>query len=815
MWEVPPDMETFEKDCGGSVEATDRHWLRDVALVGLLLVVALAAVFPGTFLRGDIVGPADVLYNIPPWNEHKPADWQGNPYHLMLDIYAFFSQSYHNVAADLRRGVWPLWNPCQLAGMPVLANYQSSAFYPPRALLIFFDLQTAMTLFVLLKLWLCGINAFLCGRGLGLPRRAGVFLALAWMLSGYCLIWANWPLTDAAAWFPILFLGVEWILCGRYRRGFITGVVGASLMLLAGHPETAFTFSSALGIYFLVRMVFLALRGGNLWKPVLACGALWVVALLVCAVQLVPFLEYMLNSATFFERHHKENMGGYPFRDLGSFFAPRFLGTSYENNYWGCLDSNLDTMLHPGAAVLLLVSWLLFRRRGGTPASPAAADPWGVRLFALLTASVVAFMLAFELSTLMFIHRLPLLGAVIHSYYAAFPLFAFPLAAAFGLARWTEQRRTLRDMAALLPMVILAVLCVGGIYQFNAPLLRRLGTDAYILRDALITGGFGLAAVAILAVQCFRPAPRLTAALLTLCVSGNLLYAQWGMNPTSRHDDFFPKTDLTEYLQSLGHPCRIGVTEGGVPGGILNMYGIEDWLGYDGIYPGRVWGLQHALGRGFWKRFEPAASIQYYLNDDRYPPIVDPDALPRMTFVKKLDQLSVYRNTHSLARARLVGRSEIIEDPARTFKRLREDGFDPAREVVLETAPNTGTPAPIEGDPGTARVTRYETSEVAVETNAVADAMLVLADAYFPGWKAFLDGRPVDIVPAYYAFRAVAVPKGLHTVEFRYEPASFRLGMTISCIALLAGILWAVAVLLKKLRRSPEDVLRQVAGTTP
>jgi len=778
-----------------------RHWLRDAVLLGLLLVIALAAAYPGTFLRRDIIGPADVLYSIPPWHEHRPDPWIPSPHHLMLDIYAFFSQSYHNVAADFQRGVWPLWNPCQFAGMPVMANYQSSVFYPPRVLLTFFDLPVAMTLFVLVKLLLCGFNAFFCARGLGMPRRAGVFLALAWMLSGYCLIWANWPLTDVAAWFPILFLGVEWILCGRYRRGFLTGVLGASLMLLAGHPETVFTFSFALGIYFLIRMLFIALRGGNLWRPVLACAAMWSVALLVSSVQLVPFLEYMLNSSTFFDRHHKSDMGGFPFRDLGSFFAPRFLGTAYENNYWGCLDSNLDTMLHPGAAVWLLVSWVLFRRRRGASPEPEDA-PWGERLIAMFAASAVVLLLAFEVPTLMFFHKLPVLGAIVRAYYAAFPLFAFPLAAAHGLARWTGERRGLRDMAALLPVVALAALCIGGIYQFNAPLLRMTGTSAYITKDAAVTGCFALAAAAILCIQCFRSAPRLIAALLTLCVSANLLYAQWGMNPTSLRRDFFPRTELTDLLQSLGHPCRVGVTEGGIPGGILNVYGIEDWLGYDGIYPARVWRLQHAMGREFWARLEPAASIEYYLHDDRYPPIADPDALARMPLVTKLDQLTVYHNTRALPRARLVGQSEIIADSAKAFFRMKENSFDPAKLVILETAPKTGLPAPVDGDPGTAKVTRYETSRVTIETEAAADAMLVLADAYFPGWHAYLDGTPLEIVPAYFAFRAVAVPKGMHTVEFRYEPASFRLGFALSGITLLAGFLWAMVELLRTFRRS-------------
>jgi hypothetical protein len=162
-----------------------------------------------------------------------------------------------------------------------------------------------------------------------------------------------------------------------------------------------------------------------------------------------------------------------------------------------------------------------------------------------------------------------------------------------------------------------------------------------------------------------------------------------------------------------------------------------------------------------------------------------------------------------------VGQSEIIADPVRAYRRMKEDDFDPAKVVVLETAPKAGLPATIADDPGTAKITRYETSRVTVETDAAADAVLVLADAYFPGWHAYLDGKTAEMVPAYHAFRAVVVPKGPHLVEFRYEPASFRLGMALSCVTLSAGLIWAVVELLRKVGRAKGDTMRPASGITP
>ena len=63
---------------------------------------------------------------------------------------------------------------------------------------------------------------------------------------------------------------------------------------------------------------------------------------------------------------------------------------------------------------------------------------------------------------------------------------------------------------------------------------------------------------------------------------------------------------------------------------------------------------------------------------------------------------------------------------------------------------------------------------------------VVLADAYAPGWTARVDGAPAPILPAAIALRAVQVGAGAHTVEFRYRPFSFALGLFSSLMTCLA-----------------------------
>ena len=76
--------------------------------------------------------------------------------------------------------------------------------------------------------------------------------------------------------------------------------------------------------------------------------------------------------------------------------------------------------------------------------------------------------------------------------------------------------------------------------------------------------------------------------------------------------------------------------------------------------------------------------------------------------------------------------------------------------------------------------------------------LLVLADLFYPGWTAEVDGRPAEILMADGVFRAVALPQGTHRVVFRYQPLSVKIGAALSALALLA-----VAVLAGRSRPEP------------
>jgi uncharacterized membrane protein YfhO len=74
---------------------------------------------------------------------------------------------------------------------------------------------------------------------------------------------------------------------------------------------------------------------------------------------------------------------------------------------------------------------------------------------------------------------------------------------------------------------------------------------------------------------------------------------------------------------------------------------------------------------------------------------------------------------------------------------------------------------------------------VTIDADLDRPGLLVLGDAFYPGWQASVDGRETKIYPANYVMRSVILPTGKHRVVFRYAPASFRIGAMITLVTLV------------------------------
>ncbi len=104
---------------------------------------------------------------------------------------------------------------------------------------------------------------------------------------------------------------------------------------------------------------------------------------------------------------------------------------------------------------------------------------------------------------------------------------------------------------------------------------------------------------------------------------------------------------------------------------------------------------------------------------------------------------------------------------------------------------------------GQATVERYEPERVVIDTQAATPSMLVLTDAWYPGWEARVDGKKVDVLRADHALRAVALPAGSHRVEFEFRPRLLQVGAAISVATATVVLGWlAVGAVMERRRRS-------------
>ncbi len=146
--------------------------------------------------------------------------------------------------------------------------------------------------------------------------------------------------------------------------------------------------------------------------------------------------------------------------------------------------------------------------------------------------------------------------------------------------------------------------------------------------------------------------------------------------------------------------------------------------------------------------------------------------------------VKIYENLENLPRAFVVHRARISEAP---LEAMKEETFDPGQEVILSQGPV----GHLEEGKAQDRVSMvsYQPERVEIDVRLRAPGYLVLTDAYYPGWRALVDGRPAKIERADYYFRAVYLEEGEHAIEFIYAPLSFKVGMAISLASLALVII--------------------------
>ena len=157
--------------------------------------------------------------------------------------------------------------------------------------------------------------------------------------------------------------------------------------------------------------------------------------------------------------------------------------------------------------------------------------------------------------------------------------------------------------------------------------------------------------------------------------------------------------------------------------------------------------------------------------------------------------VKIYENRDALPRAFVAYSAVTLPTDDEIIQTMLDSRFDPARTVILPGGYGFWHPdEPAHPDVLAPQIVTYEPEHISLDVQAASEGYVVLADTYYPGWTATVDGQPADIERADILFRAVKVPAGQHRVELYYQPQPFSIGLLISIgTGVVLGVLWFIA----------------------
>jgi len=155
-----------------------------------------------------------------------------------------------------------------------------------------------------------------------------------------------------------------------------------------------------------------------------------------------------------------------------------------------------------------------------------------------------------------------------------------------------------------------------------------------------------------------------------------------------------------------------------------------------------------------------------------------------------IQNIRVYKNTSCLTRAFFVPEATVVANKKEAFYYIMRPEFDPTKEIVVfENIPHYSGVRGQKSGQCIVGIDSYQPNKIIIRAKTNTHGFLFLGDAYYPGWKAFVDGKETKIYRANYVFRTIEIAPGIHNIKFIYYPQVFKVGMVGSiCTVLLIGI---------------------------
>lgn len=737
----------------------------------------------------------------------------------------------------VKAGRIPLWNPYFFCGQPLLAPLQPGILYPPNLLLLLLPFDYAFNLIIVLHFLLAGYFTYLFLKSLDASDTGALIGGMIVMLSGYLLSVHNLLIhLLSVIWLPLVLWGYHQYLKKRRTRYLIYTAVFLVMMFLGGAVEILYGTFLLLFILAIIPDPF----GTGIEPPPLkkrGPGLMLIVCifLLLAAVQLLPFLEMAFHSIRAEGLHYKEAVTwSLDLKDVAQFFLPDLYGYTHTSEKYWQNQSWLKT-IYLGIIPFLLFSFFLIEKRR--------------KALSLILIMEISLLLAFGGNTpvyrFLFLY-VPFFNTIRYPVKFLF-IFIFCIAVGAGMgydslcAQIRDRNNTTQTIIHGALFLSVCTVCIWSLMSFHHGPVQAFMETRGMIPPAYNFPLINIHNIKRLLLFCSLLGPILvfgwrychrkrafSCALVGLLVL-DLFFANLGFYKKYETGKYHEPSETTriikedpslfrvvtlpttqdepiDHSETFSDPIKVDKEK--ITPGLNLLHGIYSIHGAEVIRLGHYEKIRSLIADAPPMKSIPLLSllnVKYLISKHA----LDWDALEPVESVGDRGNpegaLRIYKNLRCLPRAFLVEDYRVLRSEQEYKEVFQSRQFDPGKLVLLDRDPFSGTaPSGRNETDGAEQVSqgyapeekviisRYLPNRIELSASLHRRKMVFLSETYYPGWHVYIDGDKGEIFRADFAFRAVPLSPGDHTIVFVYRPLSVIAGALITFITV--GVILVVGI---------------------
>lgn len=679
------------------------------------------------------------------------------------DTVTIYYPFFKFAAESLHKLNWPFWSKNIGLGYPLYAEGQIGFFNPINIFTnLFFNYLTAFNIQIVIYVFIAQIGCLYLMEELNLKTMAGFYMGITFPFVPVLVMNFMQPVLIYPIYFlPIILFSLIKIL---KRQTFLNYLFFSFLLffqLLISHYQSF--FMSFIFLFIFIVFYFFYIRKDNKEKIRIIFIFLlsYLTAFFLAGFQMIPAIEFFINSDRF-----NQNTGvifdqNFTFKHLLTLFNPYYFGDPKIGSY----DFN---SVHPWEGILFIFYTPLFFL---FIALFFAKNIKKNKFFFILLLSFLILILITlgKNSPLYFIFSLPIFSSFkFPSRFIFVGIYLLVLLSVFGFDFCLKHIKNIKIKYAFLILIISLIFTESYLYFYRFHVLFR---EDKIYTPTEITK--------ILSKQ-----------------KNNRVFSSY-INRNIIINNYFDKgyKSQPDYYYNVANELLIG--------NISSIYGISSLTTKLGPNIRRFpyyYSLLYEDYNSAQKVVSLSAAIKNALNIAGVDYLIS--AVPITStnkdiklvkkYLNKENRLTIYlyQNLNSKSRYQFYDKVKFINTLTDFYTVMKSENLNDYAlvenvDIINKIGSNKST-----GDVGqNVKVNLDNNTHLQLQTITYKDSLFVLADNYYPGWAAYIDGKKTIIHRVNFLFRGILLPKGQHQIEFVYEPKSFFNGMALSLSSFIFIIL--------------------------